>query len=91
MSSNTSEGFVPRRKLLIHIAENGHSFELECNESTMVEEVQQNMESMADIKSNDQLLLCLDIKLEPQRQLSAYKLPCDDREVFLYNKARLAN
>ncbi|KAF5193449.1 Autophagy-related protein [Thalictrum thalictroides] len=91
MSSNTSEGFVPGRKLLIHIAENGHSFELECNESTMVEEVQQYMESVAGIKSNDQFLLCLDMKLEPQRQLSAYKLPCDDREVFLYNKVRLAN
>ncbi|KAF8407277.1 hypothetical protein HHK36_006404 [Tetracentron sinense] len=89
MSSNVTEDFVPGRKLLVHIAENGHSFELECNESTPVEDVQRYIELVSGINFNDQLLLCLDMKLETQRPLSAYKLPCDDSEVFLYNKARL--
>ncbi|KAF9614316.1 hypothetical protein IFM89_018069 [Coptis chinensis] len=87
----SSDSYVPGNKLLVHIAENGHSFELDCNESTTVEEVQRFMESAAGILVNDQLLLCLDMKLEAQRQLSAYKLPCDDKEVFLYNRARLVN
>ncbi|KAL0337759.1 UNVERIFIED_CONTAM: Autophagy-related protein 11 [Sesamum calycinum] len=43
------------------------------------------------IPFHDQLLLCLDLKLEPQRPLSAYKLPSDEREVFLFNKARMRN
>ncbi|OVA10093.1 Autophagy-related protein 11 [Macleaya cordata] len=91
MSSNMTEGFVPGGKLLVHIAENGHSFELDCDESTLVESVQRYMESVSGINFNDQLLLCLDMKLESQRPLSTYKLPCDDREVFLYNRARLLN
>ncbi|RZC69749.1 hypothetical protein C5167_032887 [Papaver somniferum] len=91
MSSNLTEGFVPGRKLLLHIAENGHSFELDFDESTLVESVQKYMESVSSINFNDQLLLCLDMKLEPQRPLSTYKLPSDDREVFLYNRARLLN
>ncbi|KAL5699046.1 hypothetical protein ACHQM5_030000 [Ranunculus cassubicifolius] len=89
MSSTVSEGFVAGGKLLVHIAENGHSFELECNETTMVEEVQQYMESVAGISVNDQLLLCLDMTLQSQRPLSTYKLPTNDREVFLYNRLRL--
>ncbi|CAA6662251.1 unnamed protein product [Spirodela intermedia] len=72
-SSEISEDFVPGRKLLVHVAENGHSFEFDCDESTPVE----------------MFLLCLDRKLEPHRPLSFYKLPQDDREVFLYNRPRL--
>ncbi|MCL7049652.1 hypothetical protein MKW94_007609 [Papaver nudicaule] len=79
------------RKLLVHIAENGHSYELDFNESTLVESVQKHMESVSSIHINDQLLLCLDMKLEPQKPLSTYNLPSDDREVFLYNKSRLHN
>ncbi|MCL7049490.1 hypothetical protein MKW94_005096 [Papaver nudicaule] len=79
------------RKLLVHIAENGHSYELDFHESTLVESVQKHMESVSSIHINDQLLLCLDMKLEPQKPLSAYNLPSDDREIFLYNKARLHN
>ncbi|GMQ02276.1 hypothetical protein CsSME_00048579 [Camellia sinensis var. sinensis] len=83
MSSNVSEAIVQRGKLLVHIAENGHSFELECDEYTVVEAIQRFLESVSGIPLNDQLLLCLDMKLESQRPLSAYKLPSDDREVFL--------
>ncbi|XP_059635955.1 autophagy-related protein 11 [Cornus florida] len=89
MSSNVSEGVIQRGKLLVHIAENGQSFELDCDEYALVEVVQQFLESVSGIQFNDQLLLCLDMKLESQRPLSAYNLPSDDREVFLFNKGRM--
>jgi hypothetical protein len=90
MSSSISGDVVQRGKLLVHIAENGHSFELQCDECTVVEEVQRFLESAAGISYNDQLLLCLDMKLESQKSLSAYKLPSDDgREVYLFNKGRM--
>ncbi|KAI7727749.1 hypothetical protein M8C21_013139, partial [Ambrosia artemisiifolia] len=76
-------------KLLVHIAENGHSFEIECDEYTLVESIQQYLESLSGIRLSDQLLLYLDLKLEPQNPLSAYKLPSDDREIFVFNKSRM--
>ncbi|XP_044464504.1 autophagy-related protein 11-like [Mangifera indica] len=89
MNSSITESLVHEDKLLVHIAENGHSFEFECNETTSVEAVMRLIESVSDINFNDQLLLCLELKLEPQKQLSAYGLPSNDREVYLYNKVRL--
>ncbi|XP_075490697.1 autophagy-related protein 11-like [Primulina tabacum] len=89
MSSHTAEGVVEVGKLLIHIAENGHSYVLDCDKYTIVETVQKFLESVCGIMFNDQLLLCLDMKLESQRPLSSYNLPSDDREVFLFNKARM--
>ncbi|KAI3444054.1 hypothetical protein Pfo_000719 [Paulownia fortunei] len=89
MSSNASEGVVQMGKLVVHVAENGHSYELDCDEYTLVEAVQKFLESVCGIPFSDQLLLCLDMKLESQRPLSTYKLPSDDREVFLFNKARM--
>ncbi|KAL3532991.1 hypothetical protein ACH5RR_006512 [Cinchona calisaya] len=89
MSSNITEGVVQMGKLLVHISENGRSFELECDEYTLVEAVQRFLESVTGIQFNDQLLLCLDMKLESKRPLSTYGLPSDDREVFLFNKARM--
>ncbi|KAJ4839785.1 oligomeric, coiled-coil, peripheral membrane protein [Turnera subulata] len=91
MSSSITEGLVHGGKLLVHIAENGHSFELDCDGATLVEAVMRYIESVAGINFNDQLVLCLEKKLEPQRPLSAYNLPSSDREVFIYNKARLQN
>lgn len=89
MSSIVTGGLGCRGKLLIHIAENGHSFELDCNESTIVEVVQRFLETMGGIQFNDQLLLCGDMKLESHEQLGTYKLPSDEQEVFCFNKARL--
>ncbi|OMP09894.1 hypothetical protein COLO4_05032 [Corchorus olitorius] len=89
MSSSLTESLIPEGKLLVHIAENGHSFELDCDETTLVEAVMQSIELAAGIHFNDQLVLCADMKLEPQRPLSAYKLPSSDREVFIFNKPRL--
>lgn len=89
MSLNASGGSVYRGKLLIHIAENGHSFPLDCDESTPVEAIQRFVEARAGIQLNDQLLLCGDLKLETHEPLGAYKLPSDEQEVFCFNKARL--
>ncbi|GMI92861.1 AUTOPHAGY-RELATED 11 [Hibiscus trionum] len=89
MSSSITNDLIPEGKLLVHIAENGHSFELDSNETTLVEVVMQSIELLSGIHFNDQLLLCAELKLEPQRPLSAYKLPSSDREVFIFNKSRL--
>ncbi|KAJ6849763.1 autophagy-related protein 11 [Iris pallida] len=92
MSSNstiTTDEFTPGRKLLVHLSENGHSFEFECDGSTPVDAIQQSVESLSGIQSGDQLLMCGKISLDPQQQLAYYKLPQDDREVFLYNKSKL--
>ncbi|XP_043695460.1 autophagy-related protein 11-like isoform X2 [Telopea speciosissima] len=89
MSLNGPEEFVPGRKLLVRIVENGHTIELVCNEYTLVEAVQRSVESISGIQFNDQILLCQEMKLEAQRPLSTYKLPCSGREVFVYNRARM--
>ncbi|KAG8367637.1 hypothetical protein BUALT_Bualt16G0092900 [Buddleja alternifolia] len=89
MSSDASGSVVQMGKLLVYIAENGHSYKLDCDESTLVEAVQKFLESACGIPFNDQLLLCLDLKLESHRPLSAYKLPSDEQEVFLFNKSRM--
>lgn len=91
MSSSVTESLVHEGKLLVHIAENGHSYELSCDETMLVEAVMRYIESATAINLSDQLVLCLDMKLESQRPLSTYKLPSDDREVFIFNKARLQN
>ncbi|KAG6414166.1 hypothetical protein SASPL_126884 [Salvia splendens] len=76
-------------KLVIHIAENGHSYELDCEEHALVETLQKFLEPVCGIPFNDQLLLCLDTKLDSLRPLSAYELPSRECEVLLFNKARM--
>ncbi|KAG5225890.1 autophagy-related protein [Salix suchowensis] len=89
MSSSITEGSVNQAKLVVHLAENGHSFVLNCDEATPVEAVMRCIESISRINFNDQLVLCSEKKLEPQRLLSAYKLPSGDGEVFIFNRARM--
>lgn len=89
MSSGITENYVNEGKLVVRIAENGQTFELNCDGTTQVEVVMRWIESASGINFNDQVVLCLDMKLESQRPLSAYKLPANDREVFIFNKARL--
>ncbi|KAK7329899.1 hypothetical protein VNO77_24081 [Canavalia gladiata] len=91
MSSSVTGSLVHEGHLLVHIAENGHSFELDCDENTLVGAVMRSIETATGINFSDQLVLCLDMKLESHRPLSAYKLPSNDREVFIFNKARLQN
>lgn len=88
-STVSAEEFVPGRKLLVHIAENGHSYEFELDGSTLVESIQRSIESLCGVNASDQLLLCRNTSLDSQQTLAYYKLPQDDREVFLYNKSRL--
>ncbi|XP_047307361.1 autophagy-related protein 11 [Impatiens glandulifera] len=89
MDSIVSEDVVQRGRLLVRIAENGHSIELDCDECTLVEAIQRFLEPVSGIQINDQLLLCLEMKLETLKPLSSYKLPSDDHEVFLFNKSRM--
>ncbi|XP_022158141.1 autophagy-related protein 11 isoform X2 [Momordica charantia] len=89
MSSSVTEAIPNGGKLLVHISENGRSFELDCNEGMLVEDVMRLIESVTRINCNDQVILSLDVRLESQRPLSAYKLPADDREVFLFDRTRL--
>ncbi|XP_010438133.1 PREDICTED: autophagy-related protein 11-like [Camelina sativa] len=89
MSGSFTGSFVDDGKLLLCVAENGHSFEFECSGTTSVESVMRFVESVSGIGFPDQLLLSLDMKLEPQKLLSAFGLPASDREVFIFNKAML--
>ncbi|KAG7545567.1 Autophagy-related protein 11 C-terminal [Arabidopsis suecica] len=89
MSGSFTESFADDGKLLLCVAENGHSFEFQCSENTSVESVMRFVESVSGIGISDQLLLSLDMKLEPQKLLSAFGLPASDREVFIFNKAML--
>lgn len=88
-STISTDEFVPGRKLLVHIAENGHSYEFECDLSTPVEAIQRSIESLCGVQISDQLLLCRNTSLDSQQTLAYYKLPQDGSEVFLYNKPRL--
>ncbi|KAJ0251768.1 hypothetical protein HA466_0126820 [Hirschfeldia incana] len=76
-------------KLILCVAENGRTFEFNCSETTPVESVMRFVESVSGISFSDQLLLSLDMKLEPQKLLSSFGLPSNDREVFVFNKAML--
>ncbi|PKU75246.1 autophagy-related protein 11 [Dendrobium catenatum] len=88
-STISTDEFVPGRKLLVHISENGHSYEFECDGSTPVQAIQRSIESLCGVHISDQLLLCRNTSLDSQQSLAYYKLPQDDSEVFLYNKSKL--
>ncbi|KAK4265418.1 hypothetical protein QN277_026473 [Acacia crassicarpa] len=77
MSSGVTGSFFRKGKILFHVAENGRSFDLDCDETTLVGEIMRRIESLSGISFDDQHVLYLDMKLESQRQFSAYKLPCD--------------
>ncbi|KAI9125779.1 hypothetical protein K1719_003197 [Acacia pycnantha] len=89
MSSGVTGSSIRKGKILFHIAENGRSFDLDCDETTLVEEIMRRIESLSGISFDDQVFLYLDMNLESLRQLSAFKLPCDEGEVFIFNKTRL--
>ncbi|KAL6861658.1 hypothetical protein ACP4OV_017358 [Aristida adscensionis] len=77
------------QKLVVHVAENGNTLEFGCGGDTLVEAIQQSIQLHCGIPPGDQLLLCGNTSLDGAHLLAYYKLPRDDREVFLYNKARL--
>ena len=76
-------------KLTIYVAENGRSIDLDCPTSMSVQVLQDCLASLINVAQNDQLLLCDDTRLEPQRSLSSYNLPAEGRHIFLFNRSRL--
>lgn len=90
MSSIDFQELVPGRKMFVHVAENGHTFELDCEAGMSVESVRRRLESLAGLPADEQLLICGPVRLDPRRSLGDYKLPCDGNDIFLYNRARLA-
>ncbi|KAH9304595.1 hypothetical protein KI387_008999 [Taxus chinensis] len=89
-SSVVSEDVVLGRRLLVHVAENGCSIEVECDRVTSVEILQNCLAPVTGVHTSEQLLMCGDMRLEPQRSLASYKLPCDGQDVFLYNRSRFS-
>lgn len=76
-------------KMLIHVAENGQSFDLDCHPTTNVGMIQSCLVSLTGIPLHDQMLLCGDTSLKPDNTLGVYKIPDEGRHVFLYNRAWL--
>ncbi|EFJ12217.1 hypothetical protein SELMODRAFT_182539 [Selaginella moellendorffii] len=76
--------------MLIHVAENGLSFELDCQPSTSVEDVQSYLVSLTGVLQHEQLLIVGDTRLEPHRSLGSYRLPSQDRAVFLFSRHKLS-
>ncbi|EFJ36260.1 hypothetical protein SELMODRAFT_79145 [Selaginella moellendorffii] len=77
--------------MMIHVAESGQSFELEdCQAGTRVEEIQDVLASLTGVLRQDQLLFSGDARLDSHRSLGFYRLPDDERPIFLFNRQRLA-
>ncbi|KAI4967149.1 hypothetical protein ZWY2020_030248 [Hordeum vulgare] len=53
-----AEGAALGQKLMVHVAENGHSMEFECGGGTRVEAIQRAIEHVCGVPPADQLLLC---------------------------------
>lgn len=81
--------------MLIFIAHNGKTLELDVQSSTRVDAVQLALSSLTSIPPQEQILLLNGNPLDPSKPLGAYQLPTDDmgyrnhKDVFLYNKAHL--
>lgn len=76
-------------KMFIYIAESGHTIEVECEETTRIELIQNALVPYTNIPPSEQMLICGDMRLDPSQSLGMYKLPDDTQHVFLYNKSRL--
>lgn len=90
MSSIDFQELVPGRKMFVHVAENGHTFDLDCEPGMSIESVLLRLESLSGLAPDDQLLICGAVRLDPRRLLGDYKLPGDANDIFLFNRARLA-
>ncbi|KAL2629619.1 hypothetical protein R1flu_014305 [Riccia fluitans] len=78
-------------KIEIHVAENGKSYELECQQSTTIQELQSILHQISGIPVQDQMLITTqDNRLEAHRTLYSYGLPSKNKLVFLFNRCRLA-
>ncbi|KAL3687625.1 hypothetical protein R1sor_013934 [Riccia sorocarpa] len=78
-------------KIEIHVAENGKSYELECQPSTTIQDLQSILPQISGIPMQDQMLITAqDNRLETHRTLQSYGLPSKNKLVFLFNRCRLA-
>lgn len=75
--------------MLIHVAESGRSYELDCVGATTVEVVQNTLTALTGVPAAEQMLICKDTRLEASRTLASYSLPAEDCHCFLFNRARL--
>lgn len=75
--------------MLIFVAENGRTLEVDCQSTTIVESIQNALFSLTNIAPSEQMLICGEMRLESNRPLGSYKLPAENRNVFLYNRSRL--
>ncbi|KAF8059682.1 ATG11 [Scenedesmus sp. PABB004] len=81
--------------LLVLVAHDGRTLQLDVAGSTRVETVQAALVTATGIALADQIVMCAGARLDPSKQLAAYKLPvadpaaAEDLPVFLYHKAFL--
>eukprot|EP00897_Mesotaenium_endlicherianum_P009176 jgi/Mesen1/8287/ME000045S07747 len=75
--------------MLIHVAENGRSYELDCVGATTVEVINNTLAALTGIPVGEQMLISGDTRLEPSRNLAFYRLPSEEKHVFLFNRLRL--
>ncbi|BBN09232.1 autophagy-related protein 11 [Marchantia polymorpha subsp. ruderalis] len=77
-------------KIEIHVAENGKSYELECQASTTIQDLQSILPQISGIPAQDQMLITSqDNRLEAKHTLQHYGLPSHNKSVFLFNRCRL--
>ncbi|KAI8470000.1 MAG: hypothetical protein J3K34DRAFT_521683 [Monoraphidium minutum] len=81
--------------VLVLVAHNGKTLQLDVAGTTRVDAVQQALVSFTGVAVADQILMCRGARLDPAKPLAAYKLPvanpaaAEDHPVFLYHKAFL--
>lgn len=81
--------------LLVLVAHDGKTLQLDCTASTRVDAVQAALALATGIAVPDQIVMCHGARLDPAKPLVAYKLPApdpasaEDAPVFLYHKAFL--
>ena len=90
--------------MLIHFAEDGRSFDLQCTPDTAVEGLTITLHALTGVPPADQLLICAGVRLEPAKTLSCYSnilskswtfephqsLRNAREQVFLYSRRRLS-
>lgn len=81
--------------LLVLVAHNGKTLQLDVHPSTRVDAVQQALVAFTGVQVSDQIVMCEGARLDPNKTLAAYSLPladtllAEERPVYLYSKAFL--
>lgn len=61
--------------MLVHVAEDGRSYDLPCTPDTTVDTLLASLKALTGIPPENQLLICGDVRLEAGRSLGFYQLP----------------